>query len=112
MLIKHVRGKKSFCECVSLYLCYFTYTRITSELVRGADLTASVPEHTDYLLNMPSPDSNGASFDMPERAILQLLLSAQLESDFQRLFAPFQALNNLASNVQKLLRIWPLTLPN
>lgn len=67
----------------------------------AADLTVLVPEHLDYLLNMPSPDSNRASFHMPERAVLQLSLSAQLELDFQRLFAPFQAFNNSASDVPK-----------
>lgn len=75
--------------------------RVTSQLVRAADLTALVPEHTDYLLDMLRPDSNGAIFDMPERAILQLGLSAQLESDFHRLFAPSQALNSLACDVAK-----------
>ena len=92
---------ESFCECVYLYLCNFTYEHVASELVRGADLTALVPEHADYLQNVPSPDSNGASFNMPERAILRHGLSAQMESDFHRLFAPFQALNNLAFNAPK-----------
>lgn len=67
----------------------------------AADLTVLVPEHIDNLLNMPSPDSNRAGFHMPERAALQLSLSAQLELGFQRLFAPFQAFNNSTSDVPK-----------
>lgn len=89
------------CGCVYLYPCYFTCVSVASELMRGADLTASVLEHTNYLLNMLSELGNEASFSMPERAILQLSLSAQMESDFHRLFARSQALNSLASNVPK-----------
>lgn len=112
MLIKRVGDKKSVCGCVYLYPCDFTYVCIASELIRGADLTALVPEHTSYLPNMLSELGNEASFNMPERAILQLSLSVQMESDFNRLFAPSQALNSLHPMCQKLLRIWLLTLPN
>lgn len=48
MLIKHVRDKKSVCGCVYLYPCDFTYVCIASELIRGADLTALVPEPTEH----------------------------------------------------------------
>lgn len=101
---------------VSVGVCISTYVVLPMcvilELVRCADLTALVPEHTDYLLHVPGPDSNRASFDMPEKAILQLVPSARLQSDFQKLFSPFQAVDNLASNVPKAFEIWLLTLPN
>lgn len=87
--------------CVYLYLCCFTCACATSEPRRGADLTATVPEHTDYLLNMPRASRNRTSFNVPGRTILQLSLSAQQEPDFHRLFAPFQPLNSFAWNVPK-----------
>jgi len=63
-------GAREVSAGVCVYLCCFTYVCVTSELTRGVDLTAFMPEHISYLLNMPSPDSNGVKLDMPESAIL------------------------------------------
>lgn len=55
---KTCQGQESFLwVCVSLPVFLPMY--VTSELIRGADLTTLAPESTVYLLNMSSPDNSG-----------------------------------------------------
>lgn len=70
---KTCQSKESFCLCVHLYLCCFACVCTTSEPRRDADLTATVTEHADFLLNVPRAGSNWTSCAWKGRSPAQSL---------------------------------------
>lgn len=65
------------------------------------------------LLDMPSPDSKRASFEVPVKATLQLITSTILKLGFQGLLLPFRHSTQIWHQAhQKILKILLLALPN